>query len=155
MGLLRMIVTCSCWWRPAAGSVSIFASRGTRTPSVVTTLPSTFTHPFSIHSSASRREHKPSSLIRLDRRGSSGVSWVGAGWGAGFGGGFDAGFGAVFAAGLGGGLAAGFGAGLAAGFGAGLGAGLAGSGAARLGSLSNFDMGEMVPSRGPRRRNAR
>jgi len=46
----------------------------TRTPSVATTLPSTFTHPFSIHSSASRREQSPSSLIRFERRGSSGFS---------------------------------------------------------------------------------
>ena len=54
------------------------ARRGdTRTPSVSTTLPSTLTQPFSIHSSASRREHKPSSLMRFDRRGSSGFSWRG------------------------------------------------------------------------------
>jgi len=40
-------------------------------------LPSTFTQPFSIHSSASRREQRPSSLMRFDRRGSSGFSWRG------------------------------------------------------------------------------
>jgi len=40
--------------------------------SVATTWPFTFTQPFSIHSSASRREQMPSSLIRLDKRGSSG-----------------------------------------------------------------------------------
>ena len=46
----------------------------TRVPSVSTTAPSTLTQPFSIHSSASRREHRPSSLIRFDRRGRSGCS---------------------------------------------------------------------------------
>src|SRR5450631_2040527 len=58
------------------------ASCGTRTPSVTTTLPSTFTHPFSIHSSASRREHRPSSLIRFERRGPSGFSCKGERGGA-------------------------------------------------------------------------
>ena len=49
---------------------------GTRVPRVDVTCPSTFTQPFSIHSSASRREHRPSSLIRFDRRGFSGTSGV-------------------------------------------------------------------------------
>ena len=38
---------------------------GTRVPSVFTTTPSTFTQPFSIHSSASRREQSRAPLIRL------------------------------------------------------------------------------------------
>src|SRR5258706_14735942 len=61
------------------------AARGTRTPSVSATLPSTFTHPFSIHSSASRREHRPSSLMRFERRGSSVFSCFAADFGAGAG----------------------------------------------------------------------
>jgi len=43
---------------------------------VFITTPSTRTQPFSIHSSASRREHRPSSLIRFDRRGLSATSGV-------------------------------------------------------------------------------
>src|SRR5678816_140851 len=46
----------------------------TRTPSVSTTWPSTFTQPLSIQRSASRREHRPSSPMRLERRGSSAFS---------------------------------------------------------------------------------
>src|SRR3954470_4437093 len=79
MGLCSRMVTCSLWWRAAAGSTSMRASRLTRAPSWSTTLPSTFTQRFSIHSSASRREHRPSSLMRFDRRGSSG--WEGDGRG--------------------------------------------------------------------------
>src|SRR5829696_6138185 len=69
-----MIVTCVLWCLFAAGSTSMRASRGTRTPSVLTTWPFALTQPFSIHSSASRREHRPRSPISFDRRGSSGVS---------------------------------------------------------------------------------
>src|SRR5579862_2922850 len=44
----------------------------TRTPSVSTTSPSTFTQPLVIQRSASRREHRPSSPMSLERRGCSG-----------------------------------------------------------------------------------
>src|SRR5436190_17971111 len=40
----------------------------TREPSSATTRPSTRTQPSAIHSSASRREAMPSSLMRFDRR---------------------------------------------------------------------------------------
>src|SRR5215470_769846 len=51
----------------------------TRTPSVSTTSPSTFTQPLVIQRSASRREHRPSSLMRLERRGCSELSGDGGG----------------------------------------------------------------------------
>src|SRR5262245_19863364 len=54
------------------------ASGATRVPSVLTTAPSTLTQPFSIQSSASRREQRPSSLIRFDNLGFA-ESAVGAG----------------------------------------------------------------------------
>jgi hypothetical protein len=65
------MVTLSPWSRRAASAISIFASGGTRVPSVSTTTPSTRTQRLAIHSSASRREHRPRSLISLDSRGSS------------------------------------------------------------------------------------
>ncbi len=49
-----------------------------RACSVSTTTPSTRTQPLTIQSSASRREHRPSSPMRLDRRGSSLPTFCGA-----------------------------------------------------------------------------
>src|SRR5678816_417550 len=68
------MVTCSLWCSLAARSISMRALGDTRTPSVSTTWPSTFTQPLSIQRSASRREHRPSSPMRLERRGCSAVS---------------------------------------------------------------------------------
>src|SRR6187551_2601961 len=70
------MVTCSLWCSLAARSISMRALGDTRTPSVSTTWPSTFTQPLSIQRSASRREHRPSSPMRLERRGLSGFSGV-------------------------------------------------------------------------------
>jgi hypothetical protein len=49
----------------------IFALGFTRAPRRLMTTPSTLTQPFSIHSSASRREHGANSLTSFDRRGDS------------------------------------------------------------------------------------
>src|SRR5579862_4009529 len=68
------MVTCPLWCSRAARSISMRALGDTRTPSVSTTSPSTFTQPLVIQRSASRREHRPSSPIRLERRGCSGFS---------------------------------------------------------------------------------
>src|SRR5262245_53322693 len=46
----------------------------TRVPNVSTTSPSTFTQPLVIQRSASRLEQRPSSPMRLERRGFSGFS---------------------------------------------------------------------------------
>src|SRR3954469_16030407 len=71
MGLLIRTVTrldCSAAaWR----STVIFCSGSTLLPNSDTTWPSTRTQPRAIHSSASRREHRPSSDMRLDRRNNS------------------------------------------------------------------------------------
>src|SRR3954471_16884935 len=71
------MVTCPLWCSRAARSISMRASRDTRTPSVSTTAPSTFTQPLVIQRSASRREHRPSSPMRFERRGWSGFSGSG------------------------------------------------------------------------------
>src|SRR3954451_11844014 len=73
------MVTCPLWCSRAARSISMRTSRDTRTPSVVTTAPSTFTQPLVIQRSASRREHRPSSPMSFERRGKSGLSGDGGG----------------------------------------------------------------------------
>src|SRR5882762_120151 len=65
------MVTCPLWCLRAARSISMRALGDTRTPSMSTTSPSTFTQPLVIQRSASRREHRPSSPMRLERRGRS------------------------------------------------------------------------------------
>src|SRR5450830_1282316 len=77
MGLLISTVTrfdCSAAaWR---STVTRWLGK-TLLPSSDTTLPSTRTQPRAIHSSASRREHRPSSDMRLDRRNNSSVMVLG------------------------------------------------------------------------------
>jgi hypothetical protein len=70
-GLLNRMVTLSVWCLPATSLISIFALGLTRAPSRLTITPSTLTQPFSIHSSAARREHTANSLTSFDNRGDS------------------------------------------------------------------------------------
>src|SRR6478736_423689 len=63
---MMMVTCCSCWPR-AFGSTSMRASGVTCRP-MGATWPLTRTQPLEIQSSASRREHMPSSAMRLFRR---------------------------------------------------------------------------------------
>ena len=66
-GLLISTVTKLACWPLASLSISIFTSGATCMP-ISATRPSTLTQPLPIHSSASRREARPSSAMRLFRR---------------------------------------------------------------------------------------
>ena len=61
------MVTRLSWWRCAARSTVTVSCGVTLTP-ISATAPFTYTHPWAIQSSASRREHRPSSARRLFRR---------------------------------------------------------------------------------------
>jgi len=61
------MLTLSVLRARATSLIMIFALGFTRAPRRLMTTPSTLTQPFSIHSSASRREHGANSLTSFDR----------------------------------------------------------------------------------------
>ena len=75
MGLFSRMVTWLACWPWACLSISIRTPGSTCMP-ISATLPSTFTQPLPIHSSASRREAMPSSAMRLFRRTVPPAPWA-------------------------------------------------------------------------------